>query len=63
MKVRGKINENHPTNCTRINNIVMKKKEKIIEEIGQREGRRTKEERSGNRNKKIVYSTYDNTQL
>ena len=41
----------------------MKKKEKIIEEIGQREGRRTKEERSGNRNKKIVYSTYDHTQL
>ena len=63
MKIREKINENQPTNCTRINNIVMKKKEKIIGEIGQREGRSAKEERRGNRNEKIVYSTYDHTQL
>ena len=41
----------------------MKKKEKIIGEIRQREGRREEEERKGNRNKKIVYSTYDHTQL
>ena len=41
----------------------MERNEKIIEEIGQRERRSAKEEKSGNRNKKIVYSTYDHTQL